>query len=402
MICGMVIMGIAWSIPYNLSSLFITSYAEDLNLSRSAINMAFTLRAMGQLVVSLTAGFVFSKVKLHNLMKIASITLVISVFFQSKINTSLSLYLVTISSSLSSLYLTIIPLSIIMNNWFSDRLGLVIGLTFMGSGIGTFILSPLVGGWITRYGWRNTFIILAVIAGVTVIPIVFFILKLSPKDKGLKPYGRGELIENTAISKSGSNLRDLKKSGSFWLVLVSVAIMAFGASTLMQNTSPHLEGLNFSLEASAKVLSLSSIALAGGKLLLGILFDTKGVRISSIIASIGLILGLISLVFVVYTRLAIIIIILGTGLGCSYFTVANQNITKNLYGTKDYTNILSFIQAATSIGSIISPYIVGLFFDKFGSYDLIFIIGAGIVAIAMIIFMVTLPKVNDEPYRNIQ
>ena len=194
----------------------------------------------------------------------------------------------------------------------------------------------------------------------------------------------------------------MKKSGSFWLVLVSVAIMAFGASTLMQNTSPHLEGLNFSLEASAKVLSLSSIALAGGKLLLGILFDTKGVRISSIIASIGLILGLISLVFVVYTRLAIIIIILGTGLGCSYFTVANQNITKNLYGTKDYTNILSFIQAATSIGSIISPYIVGLFFDKFGSYDLIFIIGAGIVAIAMIIFMVTLPKVNDEPYRNIQ
>lgn len=392
-------MGIAWSIPYNLSSLFITSYAEDLNLSRSAINMAFTLRAMGQLVVSLTAGFVFSKVKLHNLMKIASITLVISVFFQSRINTSLSLYLVTILSSLSSLYLTIIPLSIIMNNWFSDRLGLVIGLTFMGSGIGTFILSPLVGGWITQYGWRNTFVILAIIAGVTVIPIVFFILKLSPKDKGLKPYGKGKLIEDAAISKSGSSLRDLKKRGSFWLVLVSVSIMAFGASTLMQNTSPHLEGLNFSLQASAKVLSLSSIALAGGKLLLGILFDTKGVRIASIIASIGLILGLISLVFVTYTRLAILVIILGTGLGCSYFTVANQNITKNLYGTKDYTNILSFIQAATSIGSIISPYIVGLFFDKFRSYDLIFIIGAVIVAIAMIIFMVTLPKVNDEPYR---
>lgn len=397
--CGILIMGIAWTVPYNLSTLFITSYAEDMGLSRSAINLAFTIRAMVQLLVSLTAGYVFSKVKLHNLMKMGSISLVLGLFFQSKIQGAMGLYVFTIITSMSALYLTIIPLSIILNNWFNEKLGLVTGLTFMGSGIGTSILSPFVGSWIGLYGWRQTFVILALICGVFLIPIVFFALKTHPSTMGLEAYGsEGKAIEEDG-AKKGLSLNRAKKQKSFFPVILSVSIMAFGASTLMQNTSPHLESIGFSLASSAKIFSLASLALAIGKVFLGVLFDIKGVRFASLSAAVALLIGLLSLALVDYSKIFVLGVIGGTGLGCSFYTVANQNLTKNLYGDLDYGSIVAYMQAATSAGAILSPFIVGLAFDYLGSYKLMFLLGAGIVVLAGLIFTSFLPKKNKEPYR---
>ncbi|HEU5393234.1 MAG TPA: MFS transporter, partial [Candidatus Methylomirabilis sp.] len=58
-------------------------------------------------------------------------------------------------------YATPIP---VMAKWFPDRRGLAVGLAVAGYGGGSAIFGPLAAAWlIPSYGWRTTFIVLAVI-----------------------------------------------------------------------------------------------------------------------------------------------------------------------------------------------------------------------------------------------
>ena len=41
--------------------------------------------------------------------------------------------------------LAYVPYAIILSNWFHKRTGFVIGLTYMGTGIGGMLFSPVVG-----------------------------------------------------------------------------------------------------------------------------------------------------------------------------------------------------------------------------------------------------------------
>jgi sugar phosphate permease len=78
-------------------------------------------------------------------------------------------------------------------NWFTKRKGLVLGLGQMGGGL-SFVYSIFVEFTISQMGWRNTFIILAVILVIFLLPLYFFFFYFRPEEKGLHSYG----VEPTA------------------------------------------------------------------------------------------------------------------------------------------------------------------------------------------------------------
>ena len=60
---------------------------------------------------------------------------------------------------------------IVLSRWFYRRRGLAIGIAFAGTGIGTFVFSPLVERFIEGHGWRGTYIILGAIVLILLVPI---------------------------------------------------------------------------------------------------------------------------------------------------------------------------------------------------------------------------------------
>jgi MFS family permease len=43
---------------------------------------------------------------------------------------------------------------IIIPDYFDKKRGIATGITMAGSGVGSFVFSPLIGGMITRYDWK--------------------------------------------------------------------------------------------------------------------------------------------------------------------------------------------------------------------------------------------------------
>lgn len=81
-----------------------------------------------------------------------------------------------------------LPQSILVNNWFSKNRGLVMGLVMGSSGLGGILWGQLLPMLIQNNGWRNTFLLLAAIMGVLLLPTSFF-LHTKPEEIGMRPYG---------------------------------------------------------------------------------------------------------------------------------------------------------------------------------------------------------------------
>ena len=363
------IMAAAWGIVYNCASLFIDPISDELGFSRSQINATMTIRATCQMGVSLFAGKIFRRFEIKNVMKLSSIVLVVSYFMFSFAVSLWSFYLITLISSIAITLIAIVPLSIIISNWFEAKKGTALGIAFMGSGVGGMVFSSLSGIWIDAYGWRSAYQILAISMGVIIIPCIFFIIKIFPREKGLQPVGISQDSAESFASKEnfGVTLAEAMKSVKFWVLNLSSILVFIMINGLMMNVAPHLRNIGYSITYSANVVALIMATLAIGKVVLGKLFDSVGIKWTTLIACLSSLFAIVGLIYAEYSW-ALLIVIIFAGLGSAYATIANSVLTLELFGKKDYNAILGFLSAIAAIGSIIGPVITGVLYDASGSY----------------------------------
>ena len=391
------IMTLGWGIVFNTSSLFIEPVSETLDISRKVMNFTFTLRAIFQLLISLSSVILFKRFKMINVMRFCSVGLGITFFLHSYINSVFLLYLLNSLSTVFVILLSVLPLSAILNNWFHIKRGLVVGISFMGSGIGGLIFNPITGYIIVNYGWRSAYQFLSVVIFAIVVPITFFVLKHKPEDIGETPLGEIDEVESEkSEDKSyGITLSEAMRTFRFWGISVASVLLSIVGISLMLNISPHLTNAGYSVTFAANIVALTMGALAIGKIILGSLFDKLGLRTATSIAVSFLIIGTVGMIYVT-NYIALFAVVAGTGLGTAFYTIANPIITTKVYGNKDYSSIYGFLTAVIGLGGIISPLIVGFLYDSsgsyFSSYKLMLVLGIAVLVLYQFVF----PKEEDQ------
>lgn len=392
-IAGFIIMSTGMGIAFNCSSLFIEPVSKELAFSRSEVNATVTIRYMCQMLIAFFSGKLFVKYKMKRLMQISAIALPLSYFCYSFSQTLITYYIITLIVSISAVLLTILPLSLIISNWFHDKRGLALGLTFMGSGAGGMVFNFLAGLWIKLYGWRITYQILSFLIFLTVIPCVFFLIHIHPRDIGLLPLGEvnDDNSKMSNIEVEGFLLSQAVKTSSFWGILVCAVSISMCINTLLFNISPHLTDIGYSTRFSANIVAMSMGSLAIFKVILGQLYDKLGLRIATTISCFATLFGLVGLIFAnIY--IVFPIIILCVGLGCSSNTMANPIITQKLFGLRDYSSIYGILTSVSALGGVIAPIINGYIFDVTGSYNLAFMVMIGVASIAILIYQFVFSK----------
>ena len=363
------IMAVAWGSVYNCAGIFVQPVSADLGFTRSEINATMTIRAICQLVISLLTGKIFKSSNIMKIMKVATVILILSFFSYSKANSLMTVYVLTVISSICISLMAILPLSIILSNWFETNRASAIGMAFMGSGVGGMILSALTGVWLESFGWRISYQILSLLMLVLVTPCVFFILKVHPREFGLQAYGAAEPTPDPSVvpANEGMMLSQAMRSGTFWVITTSSVFLVIAINGLMMNVAPHLANIGYSISFSANVVALTMGSLAFGKVALGKLFDRIGVKKAVLIACLATTIATFGMLFAT-SMFGLILTIVFVGIGCAYATVANTVLTIEFFGKKDYNSIFGVLTAIGALGSMISPIITGILFDQTGSY----------------------------------
>lgn len=175
-----------------------------------------------------------------------------------------------------------IPVTVLITNWFEKNRGFMISIAMMGISLGGTILSPLLAWTIGRYGWRKAYFILGAVCLAVLVPISALIVRRSPEDVGLLPYGHGEDISNDKKKKRSvpasnwnATLQEARKTPILWMFAVGAFLIYF-TSCIMGHMSYYLKISGFDAAAVASYISLYSIVALFGKLVLGHVFDRFG------------------------------------------------------------------------------------------------------------------------------
>jgi len=122
----------------------------------------------------------------------------------------------------------------VVNRWFHERRGMVMGVLTAATATGQLIFLPILAQLVQRRGWQAVPTTVAIVIAC-VIPLVAIFMRDRPSDMALRPFGAAEgsveaprskrspLVHAFAVLKKGSRSRD------FWLLFASFFVC--GATT---------------------------------------------------------------------------------------------------------------------------------------------------------------------------
>ena len=81
----------------------------------------------------------------------------------------------------------------VCTRWFVKSRGLAMGIASAGNSTGQLIFFPLAMWLLVRAGWRMSYLWQGLFMACAVFPLVAWLARNDPRDKGLEAYGSGEL-----------------------------------------------------------------------------------------------------------------------------------------------------------------------------------------------------------------
>jgi MFS family permease len=282
----------------------------------------------------------------------------------------------------------------LMSKWFEKRRGMAISLALSGTSLGQFVLVPIVNRFVLTYSWRISYLFIGLIILVLNTILALAVIKGNPVDLGFKPYGHKNA--NDAVDPNPStvsaahdpdlNLPQAMKTYSFWLFLLFMFICGSGDFLVATHLVPFVTDYGVSPTAAANMLALYGLMSLGGILVAGPISDLIGNKIP---IALSFVLRLLLFVLILKYRTPLSFYIFAAGFGFTWLVTAplTTTLVGRLYGFAHVGIISGFITTVHHLGGGFWAYMGGLFFDKTGSYQIIFIFSAVLAVIATICTM---------------
>ena len=357
-----------------------------MNISRGAFTLANTiLQGLGIFLSPIVA----SKLAKGNLRKIQSISVigfVLSYASYALAQSPIHLYISAFFVGIFYLNATLIPVSMMITNWFVKKRGLAMSLAMAGIGLGGTIFSPIVTTLLTNYGWRKTYLIMALIILVIALPTSLFILRKSPADMGLEPYGANEDSANPSAKtvKKGVDLTVKESKGKvfFWIMMLGMLTNGLINAGALGHFPPAIEELH-GVATQAAIISLYSSISIAGKVIIGWINDKFGVVVGSIY---GCVLFGLAFVFMLLGKNANMLYLMALvfGLGNAIGTVIPPLVTSEIFGNEKYGEAYGMANSATQVGLSLGSLMVASLYDLNGSYTNAWIILLVLTAVTLV------------------
>lgn len=274
--------------------------------------------------------------------------------------------------------ISLIPISVLLSNWFVRKRGRAIGIAYTGVGFGTLLLTPVVGLLVTSIGWRGAYVTSGLALLILLSPVVL-LLTNRPEDVGLAPDGLPPPAEDGVYARtaplarggtSGLSLAEAARTPAFWIVGGTwlMTMMPLTAVTLHQ--VPFMTDLGLSTELAAVVAGfVGGFSIVGR---LGAGFLSERFPIQWIYAAAYLLLGLGIGALWATTALgafALVLYVACFGIAVGGCFALTALLVGHLFGERALGEIFGVLGLAGTIGGAIGGTGAGLLFDALGSYD---------------------------------
>lgn len=239
----------------------------------------------------------------------------------------------------------------VVGQWFTTNRGLAVGIAVAGSGLGQFALSLVTGVLVSKYNWRATLRILALIdiIGLTACAIAI---------KRFLPLTKRNNAESSLVYFKDTNFKYL---------YTSAVVSTLGLFMPYTHLPKYAQLHGVSTGGAIIILSIMGISSACGRVLIGYAADVFGklamLMLCMVVGGISTLCWIGCTIFPTMMVYGVVYGFFAGGVISLFPTVCAE-----LYGIKKIGSVVGLLYTGTAFGNLLAAPIAGFFHDGTHSY----------------------------------
>lgn len=352
--------------------IFVAPLEHELGWSQTQIYLGVSLAYLVTPLAAPLVGWLLDRGHARRIVIWALLIEVLALYGMSRMGHSIGVYYALCILMFGTvLGVTPMPLTKVINGWFTEKLGLALGILFSLNYGGAMVAPILAVAMIARLGWRQTYAAFAATVLFLGIGAALLWVRENPQQNPSSP----KSAPQTSDGATRKAFREAIRQREFWVVAIWLLFYGYSFNGISLHLVPLLEGYGLSASKAAVAQSIVGFGGLTGNLLAGALLDrVRAPRLATLVALFP-VAGLVLLgTFPGQTSGYVMAMSLGLAVG-SEGTIL-MYLAGRYFAPAALGRITSLLVVVVVIGSASGPAIVALLHDHFGGYGQVLAINA--------------------------
>ncbi len=412
---GWVVVGVAFvtmAIGVNARtafSLLYPSILDEFGWTRGAVAGVFSLGFIASMAGAPIVGILLDRVGPRWVMP------------GSAIVTALGMVLATLSTEPWHFYIALGALvvvgsvgiayighGILIPHWFDQKRGLALGIAFSGVGFGAIVLFPVLQIVIEGEGWRQVCWILAGLLLIVVVPLNILFQRRRPLDIGLRIDGEtggtsaasdresdgADTVIDRAWVETDWTVVSAVQTTRFWWLGIGFFCGLFAWYAVQVHQTRYLIESGYDSTMAAFALGLVAFFGIVGQISIGYLSDRIGREWGWTISLSGFAICYLLLIVIGYYPSTPLLYLMVATQGAMGYGVASMlaAITMEVFQGRQFGTIFGCLNIMATLGAAAGPWLFGVIYDQFGSYDYAFSLAASLCVFGILCIWIAAPR----------
>jgi MFS family permease len=375
---GCVAIGAMFSLP-----VFLQPIARDTEWSVTGVSTAMTIGFIAMALASMAWGGLSDRFGPRAIVLTGSIVLAAALALASQTTSLLQFQLIfglLVGGSTAAIFA---PMMACVTGWFDTNRSLAVSLVSAGMGMAPMTMSPLAAWLVSNYDWRTSFLVMAALAAVLMIPASLLVRRPPTLENPGAAAATGVAGEEPGPDMS---VAQALRSPQFIILMATNFFCCATHSGPIFHTVSYAVSCGIPLMLAVSIYSVEGLAGLGGRVAFGILGDRLGAKRVLVAGLLVQAFGALAYFFVrelgAFYAVAALFGFIYAGVMPLYAVIARENFPLRMMGT-----IIGGTAMAGGLGMATGPLTGGLIYDTFASYGWLFIgsfgLGIGAFLIAL-------------------
>ncbi len=369
------------SLLVNAFGVMLTSLCDEFKWSRGEVSLGFTLATLTAMLTMPLTGWLTDRFGARKPILIC--TTVFGALYASLALLTphlWHLFLIFLLLGLVGPGTSAVPHASLISRWFTERRGLALGVAMSGTALGGVIWPWATQKLLGNFGWRNAYAISGGAVLLVAIPLMLLLLKDPPAAER-----KAEQVSNDNQA-NGLTRREALRGSLLWLLLGAFFVISMSIQACMIHLVPLLKDRGMTPNSAALVASVMGVAGMIGRLGMGYLLDRlPAERVPSL--AFGSVAAGIFLLFAGATGFGAYIAaaLIGFGYGSESATI--PFLVSRYFGLRSFGEIYSYLFVTVPLGGALGPALMGMGYDRTGSYQLVLLLCGVATVIAALLLL---------------
>ncbi len=392
-------------------SVFLVALVEDMGWSRSLTAGAISVMSVVHGLAGPMNGRMVEKIGAQWTIAFGGLIFLIGMLLTSQVQTWWQLYITFgVITAIGISQAGWIPFIVTVERWYPTKMGTALGFAMAGIGFGILVGVPVINALIEAYGWRQTFIFLAIIGALWVIPAALFLLKMPEEEPVQEGATAHEGLTSADIETSPVPdepiyrdwiLETAMRSPRFWLAGACFLTGACVAQILLMHQFAFMVDQGIAKTESSFIAGVIGISSIVGQLFWGNLSDRIGRERAYTMAAVCNLLAIGALVYL-SSMLALWVAVsfaIFVGLGYGANTPIFPATSRDLFTSPFFPSIFGTLAISGSLGAAIGAWLGGWLYDVTGGYNAMLVVSAVLAVVSPLLLWLAGPRLpNPAPH----